>query len=377
MAKKKAEVFELDEANILSLAKDLSNEFKDDGVICTLDSGEMGGEVPYWVPTSSTLLNAAIGGVGKGIPGGRIIEIHGKSSTGKSVLCYDIISNAQKMGGIGMYIDTEGSTEKNFAGVLGIDAKKLVSTQARTVEELYNKAMSFIEKARAKFGMDIPIVIVGDSVTAPTEDEFEKDMRESMKLGDSAKTQRRALRKLVSMVSDQQVIFIGINHLTANIGGYIKDTPTGGSGWDFYPSLRIRLSNPMKIEGVVKDSTIGIITKAYIAKSKLDRPFRSADIHLVYSHGIDDITPTLEFVRQNSTLFGTSSGWYKLPDGTSYRSKEMLELMRTSPDAFEWLKKAATQMLQTGTSEGIEPYAGPKPAESDLSSISEEELFDY
>ncbi len=373
MAKQKAEVVDVSETSIISLAKDLASEFKEDSVVTTLDSGEMGGEIPYWVPTSSTLLNAAIGGKGCGIPGGRIIEIHGKSSTGKSVLCYDIIANAQKMGGIGFYIDTEGSAESGFAGVLGINPKRLVSTQAKTVEELYNKACAFIEKARAKFGPNIPIVIVGDSVTAPTDDEFEKDMRESMKLGDSAKTQRRALRKLVSMCSEQQVIFIGINHLTANIGGYIKDTPTGGSAWEYYPSLRIRLANPMKIEGEVKDSTIGIVTKAYIAKSKLDRPFRSADIHLVYEKGIDDITPTLEFVRENSDLFGTSQGWYTI-GGSKVRKKQVLELLRTDPAAFEWLKNAATKMLQTGSTEGITPYEGKAP-EVVEESISEDEFF--
>jgi recombination protein RecA len=372
---KKQEQQDIDDSNILTLAKDLSKEFKDDAVICTMESGQLGGEIPYWVPTSSTLLNAAIGGKGKGIPGGRIVEIHGKSSTGKSVLCYDIIAQAQKMGGVAMYIDTEGSAEQSFASVLGVNPKRLIAAQAHTVEELYNKAMSFVEKARARFGPDIPIVIIGDSVTPPTEDEMEKDMRESMKVGDSAKTQRRALRKLVNLISDEKAIFIGINHVTANIGGYIKETATGGSAWEYYPSLRIKLQSPMKISGEVKDSTIGIITKAYIAKSKLDRPFRSADIHLIYDRGLDDVTPTLEFVRQNSNLFGTSSGWYKLPDGGNYRMGEMLELMRTSPEAFEWLKNAATKMLQTGSSEGIEPYAGPKPNESDIAAIPEEEFF--
>lgn len=374
MSKKTAKQVTEADGSLGNLVGEMAKEFKNEATVSTMDSGEMGGEVPYWVPTSSTLLNAAIGGKGKGIPGGRIIELHGKSSTGKSALAYDIIANAQKMGGVALYIDTEGSAEQTFAKVLGVDGSRLVATQARTIEELYNKALSFIQKARAKFGPTIPIVVIGDSVTAPTDDEIEKDMRESGKLADNAKTQRRALRNLVGMCSEQQAIFIGINHVTANIGGYVKETPTGGSGWEFFPSLRIKLAYPTKIEGEVKDSTVGIIVKAYIAKSKVDRPFRSADIHLRYENGIDDVRPTLEFVRRNSPLFGVSAGWYKL-DGGSYRERQMVELMQESPEAFEWLKNTATQMLQTGSLEGIEEYKGPKPKDSEVEAVSEEDMF--
>jgi len=364
----------LDDTGIIDLAKDLMKDFKEDSIITTLDSGDMGGEIPYWIPTSSTLLNAAIGG-GGGIPGGRVIEITGPSSTGKSALCYDIIANAQKMGGIAMYIDTEGSAERTFASVLGVDPKRVVAAQAKTVEELYNKAMKFIEKARSKFGPTIPIVIIGDSVTPPTDDEFDKDMRENPKIADNAKLQRRALRKLVNILSDEKAIFIGINHTVSTAGSqYVKEGTTGGSGWAFFPSLRIKLSNPSKIEGDVKDSTIGIMVRAAIAKSKVDRPFRICNVSLLYDSGIDDIGPLIEFVRTSSPLFGTSSGWYKL-GGESLRAAQVLTLMKTSPEALSWLKEVATKMMQFGTTEGLKEYTGPVPTGTTSDLILEDDDF--
>jgi recombination protein RecA len=304
---------------------------------------EYGSNVNYWIPTGSTLLDAAIC---NGIPGGRIIEVVGDSATGKSALSFQLLGNIQKMGGFAIYLDTEQSIDLDFATVMGCDVDKLIIGEPETVEDLYDLTEHFVKTIREK--SQAPILIIADSCTLPTNDENEKKMQEVSKVGDNAKMQRRGLRNLMNFISDNQVTFIGVNHVTANIGVMYgpKEVYTGGSGWKFYASVRIRMKSPQKVLNKVAGSIQGIVTTAEIIKNRHGPPHREVELHLDFHTGYNDVAAMLEFGKK-AGLFGTSQGWYEF-GGEKFRRQQLETRLNEDPEAIAKLRTQVTQLLTGG-----------------------------
>ena len=252
------------------------------------------------VPTGAINLDAAIG-VG-GIPRGRVTEIYGPESSGKTTLCLHVVANAQKMGGVAAFIDAEHALDTEYARKLGVDVESLLISQHDTGEQ----ALEICEILVRSGAVDIVVV---DSVAALVpKAEIEGDMGDSH-VGLQARLMSQALRKLTGAISRSRTIVIFINQLREKIGVMFgnPETTTGGKALKFYASLRldIRRIGPVK----EKEDVVGSHVRVKVVKNKVAPPFKQAEIDIMYAEGISH-TSLLVDIGSEAGIIEKSGAWY-------------------------------------------------------------------
>jgi recombination protein RecA len=289
------------------------------------------------IPTGSIALNVALG-VG-GYPKGRIIEIYGPESSGKTTLAIHAIAEAQKAGGIAAFIDAEHAFDRFYAAKLGVDIDNLWISQPDNGEQALEIADQLIRSSA------IDIIVI-DSVAALTpKAEIEGDMGEN-KVGLQARLMSQALRKLTSTISKTNTTCIFINQLREKIGVMFgnPETTTGGNALKFYASVRIdiRPGQPIKDGDVV----LGKQTKVKIVKNKVAPPFRRAEFDIMFGEGI---SRTGEIVDLGAELgvIKKSGSWYSYNDTKLGQGRDATkQMLQDNPELADELEGLITEALK-------------------------------
>ncbi len=252
------------------------------------------------IPTGAINLDAAIG-IG-GIPRGRITEIYGPESSGKTTLCLHVVANAQRAGGVAAYIDAEHALDTEYARKLGVDVENLLISQPDTGEQ----ALEICDILVRSGAVD---VIVIDSVAALVpKAEIEGDMGDSH-VGLQARLMSQALRKLTGAIARSKTSVVFINQLREKIGVMFgnPETTTGGKALKFYASLRldIRRIGPVKD----KEDVVGSHVRVKVVKNKVAPPFKQAEFDIMYAEGISH-TSLLVDIGSESGIIEKSGAWY-------------------------------------------------------------------
>ena len=284
----------------------------------------LGDDIPVNVEaisTGSLSLDLALG-IG-GVPRGRIVEIYGPESSGKTTLALHILASAQKEGGEVAFIDVEHALEPAYARALGVDIDSLLISQPDTGEQ----ALEITEQLVRSGALDVVVV---DSVAALLpRSELEGEMGESS-VGVIARLMSQALRKLAGTVSRTNCIVVFINQLREKIVYGNPEVTTGGRALKYYSSVRIDVR---RIEGL-KDSTgafIGNRTRAKIVKNKVAPPFKEAEFDIIYGEGISKIGEIVD-LGVKLDLIDKAGAWYTYGDVRVQGRDSMKEYLREHPD---------------------------------------------
>ena len=290
------------------------------------------------IPTGSIGLNAALG-VG-GYPRGRIIEIYGPESSGKTTLAIHAIAEAQKLGGIAAFIDAEHAFDRFYATNLGVDIDNLLISQPDNGEQALEIADQLIHSSAVD-------IIVIDSVAALTpKAEIEGDMGDN-KVGLQARLMSQALRKLTSAISKTRTTCIFINQLREKIGVMFgnPETTTGGNALKFYASVRIDIRPGQAIKN--GEEVMGRQTKVKIVKNKVAPPFRKAEFDIMFGEGISrageiiDLGSDLGIIKKSGSWFSYNDT--KLAQGRDAAKQVILDNPELAEELetqiFEELKK--------------------------------------
>jgi recombination protein RecA len=252
------------------------------------------------IPTGAINLDAAIG-VG-GIPRGRITEVYGPESSGKTTLCLHIVANAQRMGGVAAYIDAEHALDTEYAAKLGVDVENLLVSQPDTGEQ----ALEICEILVRSGAVDVVVI---DSVAALVpKAEIEGEMGDSH-VGLQARLMSQALRKLTGAIARSKTSVVFINQLREKIGVMFgnPETTTGGKALKFYASVRldIRRIGPVK----EKEDVTGSHVRVKVVKNKVAPPFKQAEFDIMYAEGISH-TSLLVDIGAEAGIIEKSGAWY-------------------------------------------------------------------
>lgn len=288
------------------------------------------------IPTGAINLDAAIG-VG-GFPKGRITEIYGPESSGKTTVCLHVVANAQKLGGTAAFIDAEHALDTEYAAKLGVDVEKLLVSQPDTGEQ----ALEICEILVRSGAVD---VIVIDSVAALVpKAEIEGEMGDSH-VGLQARLMSQALRKLTGAIARSNCSVVFINQLREKIGVMFgnPETTTGGKALKFYASLRldIRRIGPVK----EKEDVIGSHVRVKVVKNKVAPPFRQAEFDIMYAEGISH-TSLLVDIGAESGIIEKSGAWYSYGSQRIGQGRENAKLfLRDNPKVMAEIEEKVKAVL--------------------------------
>lgn len=301
------------------------------------------------IPTGSISLDAALG-IG-GFPRGRIVEIYGPESSGKTTLALHVIAEAQKRGGLAAFVDAEHALDSKYSKNLGVDTENLLISQPDTGEQALEIAETLVRSG----ALDIVVI---DSVAALVpKAEIEGEMGDAQ-MGLQARLMSQAMRKLAGIVSKSRTCMVFINQIREKIGVMFgnPETTTGGRALKFYSSVRVDIRRTASIKD--GETIIGNRTKVKVVKNKTAPPFRTAEFDIMYGTGISregdliDLAVNHNIIQKSGTWF--SYGEERLGQGRENVKKYLIEdqdllkkINKQVREALGLIKKSETKTAET------------------------------
>jgi len=328
-------------ANVL--ADSLNKKFKDTKVAYFLDGSDTTPtDIKDFISTGSSMLDLAISNrPDGGIAVGRITEINGLESSGKSLLGAHILAETQKKDGIAVYIDTETSVSQDFLEVLGVDMSKMLYLHLETVEEIFEAIEEIVTKVRESDKDRLVTIMVDSLAAASTKVEIEADFEKDGWATSKAIIISKAMTKITQMIGRHKIALVFTNQLRQKLGVMFGDpwTTSGGKALPFHASTRIRLKNM----GQIKDSkknVLGMKCRAQIVKNRLGPPLRHADYDMYFDRGIDNYGAWLTVLKEHK-LIKSGGAWYTLTDQDGkdhkFMSKDWEELITNNDELREYV----------------------------------------
>jgi recombination protein RecA len=289
------------------------------------------------IPSGSLGLDLALG-VG-GYPRGRVIEIYGPESSGKTTLTLHAIAEAQKAGGIAAFIDAEHAFDRFYAKNLGVDIDNLIISQPDNGEQALEIADNLVRSGA------IDIVVI-DSVAALTpKSEIEGEMGDS-KMGLHARLMSQALRKLTGSISKTNCTMIFINQLREKIGVMFgnPETTTGGNALKFYASVRLDIRRSTQIKDS-NSSVLGNKTRVKVVKNKVAPPFKSLEFDIMYGEGISKVGEILDMAVAHD-IINKSGSWFSYQDTKLGQGRDAVKnMIKDNPDLMDELELKIKEFL--------------------------------
>ena len=316
-----------------TLAASLNKQFKDMKVAYFLDGSDTTPtDIKEFISTGSTLLDLAISNRPHGGAAvGRITEINGLESSGKSLVGAHLLAETQKKGGVAVYIDTETSVSQDFLKVIGVDVSSMLYLHLETVEDIFTAIEEIISKVRESDKDRLVTILVDSVAAASTKVEMEADFDKDGWATAKAIIISKAMRKITQMIGRQKVALVFTNQSRQKLGVMFGDpwTTSGGKALPFHASTRIRLKNKGQIKDA-KKNVIGMTILAQVIKNRLGPPLRKAEFPLYFESGIDDVGSWLT-VMKDYKLVKQAGAWYNLTDNLGnehkFQSKDFKQLL--------------------------------------------------
>lgn len=294
------------------------------------------------ISTGSIGLDYALGV--DGLPKGRVVEIFGPESSGKTTLALHVIAEAQKNGGIAAFIDAEHAFDRFYAAKLGVNIEDLLISQPDNGEQ----ALEIVDNLIRSGAIDVVVI---DSVAALTpKSEIEGEMGDS-KMGLQARLMSQALRKLTANISKTNTICVFINQLREKIGVMFgnPETTTGGNALKFYSSIRLDIRRISQIKDT--DSVSGNRVKVKVVKNKVAPPFRKAEFDIMYGEGISKIGEIIDLgVEKN--IIKKSGSWFSYGETKLGQGRDAVKkILKDNPDLMDELEAKVKESLNSVNSE--------------------------
>ena len=321
------------------------------------------------IPSGSILLDECLG-IG-GYPRGRVIEMYGPESSGKTTLALHAVAEAQKLGGVAAFVDAEHALDPVYAKNLGVNIDELWVSQPDTGEQ----ALEITENLVRSGAVDI---IVVDSVAALTpQAEIEGDMGDSH-MGLQARLMSQALRKLTAIIGKSNCIVVFINQIRMKIGVMFgnPETTTGGNALKFYASVRLEIRRIESIDSKTSEDAVGNRVRVKVVKNKVAPPFRKCEIDIFFGKGISAVSSLLDCAVKYE-IINKSGAWYSMGEEKIGQGKEnTLAFLEQHPEIMEKVEKDLReklfpgQVLKTKDGTPVEKKTGSKPSADDKVEIT-------
>ena len=309
------------------------------GAIMRLDDGKVQQQIEA-ISTGSISLDMALG-IG-GVPRGRILEIYGPESSGKTTLTLHLTAETQKMGGTVVFIDAEHALDLGYAGRLGVDTSKLLISQPDSGEQALDIAETLVRSNA------VDLVVIDSVAALVPQAELDGDMGDSLP-GLQARLMSQALRKLTATVSKTKTTVIFINQIRMKIGVMFgsPETTAGGNALKFYSSVRMDIRRIAAIKE--KEEVIGNRTKVKIVKNKVAPPFREVEFDIIYNEGISQVGEIVDLGVEHG-IIDKAGAWYTFRGERIGQGREnSKQFLKDNPDVWKEIKELILDSAGIGT----------------------------